>query len=371
MADNTRIEYADATWNPVTGCFPASPGCAHCYAMRLAGGRLKHHPSRDGLTRPSKSGPVWTGEVRFSESWLTQPIRWRRPRRIFVCAHGDLFADKVPDEWIDRVFAVIALAPKHTFLLLTKRPERMRQYLTSERVYAGILRAADQLRQWRPELRATPISHPCGGVWWSQLWLGASIEDQRRADQRRDHLHALSMTGWQTWASYEPALGPVDWQGWEFLSWLVSGGESGRGARASHPEWHRAARDFCHTHGIPHCFKSWGDWLPISALSEEELDALYRSNRIAKDGEDQEYLDETFGRRCIVPRLCLSADGNHLPADSPDAWHAGTAPMLAFRVGKQRAGRLLDGRTHDALPEPRRLQLELPFVEWNAAGLAA
>jgi protein gp37 len=314
---------------------------------------------------------VWTGETRFNETWLTQPIRWRRSRRIFVCAHGDLFADKVPDEWIDRVFAVIALAPKHTFLLLTKRPERIGRYLADDQVYRRILRAAEQLRQWRPELRAIPISHPRGGMWWPQLWLGASIEDQRRADERHEHLHALSMTGWGTFVSYEPALGPVDWDGWEFLQWLVSGGESGCGARASHPEWHRAARDFCHAHGIPYCFKSWGDWLPISVLSEEEHNALYRSNRVAKDGEDQEQLDATFGRRCTVPQLCLSADGNHRPVDSPDAWRAGTAPMLAFRVGKQRAGRLLDGRTHDSLPKPQRLQLELPFAARNSEELVA
>jgi protein gp37 len=371
MADNTKIEWADATWNPVTGCSLVSPGCTNCYAMRLAGGRLQHHPSRAGLTQPSKSGPVWTGEVRFNDDWLTQPIRWRRPRRIFVCAHGDLFAESVPDEWIDCVFAVIALAPKHTFLLLTKRPERIGRYLADDRVYKIVLRAADQLRQWRPELRAIPISHPCGGVWWPQLWLGASIEDQRRADERREHLQALSMTGWRTFVSYEPALGSVDWQGWEFLHWLVSGGESGRGARPSHPDWHRAARDFCRAHGIPYCLKSWGDWLPVCAPSDEGHDALYRSNRVARDGEDQERLDEAFGRTCLVPRLCLSADANHLPADSPDARRAGTAPMLMFQTKKKRAGRLLDGRAHDGLPTPQRQQLEFPFVGQNAEGLAA
>ncbi len=365
MGDNTKIEWADATWNPITGCSLVSPGCTNCYAMRLAGGRLQHHPSRTGLTQPSKGGPVWTGEVRFNDAWLTQPIRWRRPRRVFVCAHGDLFAGSVPDEWIDRVLAVIALAPKHTFLLLTKRPERIGQYLGNDEVYRRILRAANRLRQWRPELGAIPISHPCGGVWWPQLWLGASIEDQRRADERREHLHALSMTGWRTFVSYEPALGPVDWRGWEFLQWMVSGGESGRGARPSHPDWHRDARDFCRAHDIPYCLKSFGDWAPISALSEEGHDALYRSNRSAKDGEDREYLDEAFGRRCTVPQLCLSADGSHLPVDNPDAWSAERAPMLAFRVGKKRAGRLLDGQTHDASPKPQRLQLEFPFIERN------
>ena len=110
MAENTKIEWADATWNPITGCSVTSPGCTNCYAMKLAGTRLQHHPSRAGLTVPSKAGPVWTGEVRFNEQWLTQPLQWKRPRRIFVCAHGDLFHENVPDEWIDKVFAVMALA---------------------------------------------------------------------------------------------------------------------------------------------------------------------------------------------------------------------------------------------------------------------
>lgn len=130
MADGTKIEWTDATWNPITGCSVVSPGCTNCYAMKLAGTRLKHHPTREGLTTDSKAGPVWNGKVRFNESMLLDPLKWRRPRMIFVCAHGDLFAENVPDEWIDQVFAVMALAPHHTFQVLTKRPERMRAYLT-------------------------------------------------------------------------------------------------------------------------------------------------------------------------------------------------------------------------------------------------
>ncbi len=126
MSDNSKIEWTDATWNPVTGCSVLSPGCANCYAMGLAGTRLAQHPSRAGLTTASKAGPVWNGQVRFNEAWLTQPLTWKRPRMIFVCAHGDLFHENVPDEWIDRVFAVMALARHHTFQVLTKRAARMR-----------------------------------------------------------------------------------------------------------------------------------------------------------------------------------------------------------------------------------------------------
>ena len=93
MADNSGIEWTGATWNPITGCSVVSPGCTNCYAMRLAGTRLRHHPSRTGLTQQTKAGHVWTGEVRFNEQWIDQPFRWKRPRDIFVCAHGDLFHD--------------------------------------------------------------------------------------------------------------------------------------------------------------------------------------------------------------------------------------------------------------------------------------
>ena len=131
MAGKTKIEWTNggATWNPITGCSVVSPGCTNCYAMHLAGTRLKHHPSRAGLTDMTKTGPVWNGQVRFNQSWLDQPLRWRKPRMIFVCAHGDLFHEDVPDAWIDRVFAVMALAPQHTFQCLTKRAGRMAMYM--------------------------------------------------------------------------------------------------------------------------------------------------------------------------------------------------------------------------------------------------
>src|ERR1700722_12156807 len=126
MSDNSNIEWTDATWNPVTGCSIVSPGCTNCYAMKLAGTRLRNIPSRSGLTVMTKAGPVWNGEVRLNDEWLDQPFKWKRPRRIFVCAHGDLFAENVPFEWIDRVFAVMALNSRHTFQVLTKRPGRMK-----------------------------------------------------------------------------------------------------------------------------------------------------------------------------------------------------------------------------------------------------
>ena len=364
MAETTKIEWTDATWNPITGCSVVSPGCTNCYAMRLAGGRMQHHPSRAGLTQPSKAGPVWTGEVRLNEEWLDQPLRWKRPRRIFVCAHGDLFHENVPDEWIDRVFAVMALAPQHTFQVLTKRTERMRKYLGhgGTCIPIGIRHAAERMGFGDPG--PLPIALP-------NVWLGVSVEDQPRADERiRDFLAVPAAVHF---ISVEPMLGPVRldrveefvdeftdcgghpdpqwpsdthdatwlnalegqieaearaadgarrgdidvgliWNGGK-IDWVIVGGESGLGSRPMHPDWVRSLRDQCHAAGTAFFFKQWGDWLP----------------------------------RC------------HLPPDDPahgapvgeiyDRLHVFSANDWSYRLGKRAAGRTLDGRTWDQMPE--------------------
>lgn len=159
MADRTKIEWTDATWNPVTGCSRVSTGCENCYAERLAGSRLRNHPSRHGLTRPTSKGPVWTGQVRFNADCLDQPLHWRKPRRIFVCAHGDLFHESVRAEWIDAVFDVMQAAYWHTFQVLTKRPDRMCEYIL------GVARARTE---W-------PLPN---------VWCGISAENQDALDRR-------------------------------------------------------------------------------------------------------------------------------------------------------------------------------------------
>lgn len=281
MAETTGIEWTDATWQIVTGCDIESPGCKNCYAMKLAGGRLQHHPSRIGLTKPSAAGPVWTGEIRFNEQWLRQPLQWKRPRMIFVAAHGDLFHPGVTEMMLDNIFDVMWQAGHHTFQVLTKRAERAAAYM--------------QLRKDRGQ--AVPPN----------VLIGVSVENQMYADKRREPLRAIAALGWPTWVSYEPALGAVDWTGWEFIRWLVSGGESGHGARPSHPEWHRAARDYCEAHDIAFLFKQWGAWAP------------YDRSR-------------TDGATLATP---YSLD----------------YPIQMF--GKKLAGRLLDGKTHDGFPEVR------------------
>jgi protein gp37 len=180
---------------------------------------MKHHASRVGLTSASKAGPVWNGQVRFNEGWLLQPLRWKRPRRIFVCAHGDLFHDSVPDEWIDRVFAVMALAPRHQFQVLTKRAERMRDYvqpLVSTPVHRRPSRRRSHGRHTDAMLLASPPLDAdellLAGPRCRNVWLGVSVEDQRRADERIPLL--LDTPAAVRWLSCEPLLGPVDLSEW-------------------------------------------------------------------------------------------------------------------------------------------------------------
>ncbi len=309
MADGTTIEWCDATWNPITGCSVLSPGCTNCYAMRLAGTRLKHEPSRAGLTRDGNAGPVWTGEVRLNEAWLDQPLRWRRPRRIFVCAHGDLFHEAVPDAWIDRVFAVMALCPSHIFLVLTKRAERMRSYITQAQldVWDAMRRVPGALRRNYVTMRDDNVVVQTAPEWpLPQVWLGVSVEDQKRADERIPLL--LDTPAAKRFISAEPLLGPVDLRSYlrspTRIDWTIVGGESGPGARPMHPDWARSLRDQWQSARAPFFFKQWGEWAPCPF------------------------------------------DGPHDPASH----HRFLDGTYMLRVGKRAAGRLLDGREWKEVP---------------------
>jgi protein gp37 len=392
MADKSHIEWTDATWNPVTGCTVVSPGCTNCYAMKLAGTRLKHHWSRIGLTTDTKSGPVWNGTVRFNENWLDQPLRWKKPRMIFVCAHGDLFHPDVPDSWIDQVFAVMALCPHHTFQVLTKRPERMRDYLTTcppalrRRAWskAAIEISATQSSGWGDP--ASVATRAMGDAWpLPNVWLGTSVEDQRRADERIPHL--LATPAAVRFLSAEPLLGPVDLQpflerchaardgecmadscpqlrdgephrsgrhcplddwgdGEERpvrLDWVIVGGESGDGARPMHPDWARALRDQCTAAGVPFFFKQWGNWLPFGQSGFHHWSA----HNVARNGQgDRPWLGHAHFN-----------DGQR----GPETHSIG--PVLTMNIGymlqcvslgKKAAGRLLDGVEQNGMPGPDR-----------------
>lgn len=280
MSDRTKIEWSDATWNPVTGCTKVSPGCDHCYAETIAhrfAGTKAYPNGFDVTLRPER---------------LDQPLRWTRPRRVFVNSMSDLFHKDIPDEHIARVFAVMALAPPHTFQVLTKRHGRMRSLLGSASFRDAVTSEVVDLATASPTLvrpsvrdsvRSRNVSWldplPDGRWPLPNVWLGVSVEDQQRADLRIPAL--LDTPAAVRFLSCEPLLGPVDlgqslaqyrpgdehpWDGDELkardvLNWVIAGGESGPGARPMHPDWPRFLRDQCAAAGIAFHFKQAGSVL--------------------------------------------------------------------------------------------------------------
>ena len=315
MADHSTIEWTDATWNPITGCSIVSPGCTNCYAMKLAGTRLAHIPSRAGLTTMSKAGPVWNGKVRFNEQWLDQPLRWKKPRRIFVCAHGDLFAEQVPDEWILDVLTVMAIASQHTFQVLTKRPERMSEFMNRADLLDDIYTNWYNFDGGAREVWSWPLHN---------VWLGVSAEDQIRYRNRRQYF-SDTPAAVRFW-SLEPMLGPIQLD-IEHIKpdWIIVGGESGQDARPMHPDWVRSIRDQCAAADVPFFFKQWGAWTP-----GENCDLQTRTETGAT----------WFDGRWLFQQVTPKASEEMHRDDEPDLW----------RIGKKRAGRHLDGVEHNGMP---------------------
>lgn len=326
MADKTGIEWTDATWNPVTGCTEVSPGCDHCYAKTFAErwrGTPGHHFEHgfDVVLRPER---------------LDQPLRWQKPRRIFVNSMSDLFHDEIPNDFIAQVFAVMAMAGQHTFQLLTKRHGRMRSLLNDEDF---------QVRVGQMRYRLGDDGDFEDGSWgWPlpNVWLGVSVENQRWADIRIPAL--LDTPAAVRFLSCEPLLGPVDLTttlGFahtahglayvEGVDWVIVGGESGRGARPMHPDWPRSLRDQCQTADIAFHFKQWGEWAPAGYENGTHLlqtDGRYITR---ESGTSQDPYGHGSGTQDLV-----------------DRGHPGWVRIR--RPGKKWAGRQLDGRTWDDFP---------------------
>jgi len=304
MAWKTNIEWTDATWNPVTGCSKVSDGCKNCYAERLS--------HRFGWTSKPWTAANAAENVILNLERLEQPLRWKKPRRIFVNSMSDLFHEQVPDWFIRKVFQVMAEANWHIFQVLTKRPKRMKEMI--ERLgpeFDGMI------------YNGTKESWPIPNV-----WLGVSAENQKAADERIPLL--LQTPAAVRFLSCEPLLGPVqipevflkkldwgegpkDWpDGAGTIDWVIVGGETGPGSRPMHPDWVRSIRDQCVEAGVPFFFKSWGEWLHPYLI---------------RDG--QTAMMEWAGRFKM--------------------YEFDTDNVLS-RVGRRRAGRYLDGRTWDEMP---------------------
>lgn len=416
----SRIEWTEKTWNPIVGCSVVSPGCTNCYAMKMAArilnmnaGRaldkarsvaagfidygtpeqreqylaaLRSEPSHyDGTVSTVKGKAVWSGKVALApERVLLEPLRRKTPTMWFVNSMGDLFHEDVSDEWIDRVFAVMALCPQHTFQVLTKRSGRMRAYFTAHRRVAPLFEKhttgptpvqriqalvcdfvrlgrfqpqgygpvyAEDLAKARDRLHPLPLPN---------VWLGVSAEDQRRADERIPDL--LSTPAAMRFVSAEPLLGPINFDAvrvtaalgffgsalrWHHrghcheqegipyptLDWVIVGGESGPNARPMHPDWVRSIRDQCKAADVPFFFKQWGEW-EIASQSNGYIGGV-----MPETGERFRWIGK-------------SGQSYVFRAPENDDCYA------VSKVGKKRAGRLLDGREWNEMPAYASAQRE-------------
>ncbi len=350
--NKSQISWTDTTWSPVTGCTKVSQGCKHCYAEREVTQRWSKNPKS-----------IWYGraftDVRCHPEKLEEPLRTKKPKKIFVCPRGDLFHENVPDDFIDSVFGVMwsclylrrNCIDGHVFQILTKRPERMQKYLSTNRSETWARHAVHYGGGFEPDgiydqvLYQSSEPHP-------RIWLGVSVEDQQIANERIPLL--LKTPAALRFISAEPLLGAIDllclddyglkpkWRNepgtynvlegrWiaavndpDFenssvetdltkLDWLIVGGESGKNARPMHPEWVRSLRDQCVSTGVPFFFKQWGEWAPNCLC-------------------DTKYHHKTIERP---------------PSGLPPPYNRG----VMFRCGTKRAGRTLDGVIHDAFPE--------------------
>jgi len=225
----TRIEWTDATWNPVAGCSIVSAGCKHCYAMEMAR-RLEAMGIEKyaGLTRLSGKRAIWNGVVREDKDALELPYRWKKPRKIFVNSMSDLFHERVSDRFIARVWSVMAETPHHNFQILTKRPERMAKVVT------------DTIRAVLPN-----------------VWLGTSVENAEAAVRIR---HLRDAPAAIRFISFEPLIGTVGQVDLSGIHWAIVGGESGRGARPIREQWIDDIHAQCIEYNTAFFFKQWGAW---------------------------------------------------------------------------------------------------------------
>ncbi len=280
MSDKSNIEWTDATWNPLRGtkgnwhCTKISPGCQQCYAerMNIRFGGPKYVEGAD--------------TIRLNEHVLNEPVRWKRPRMIFVCSMTDLFHETVSGPTIGAIFGIMAITPWHTYQVLTKRTERAKSMLGQLEFELEKLGGSDLIRSGNP------------GFTWPlpNVWIGTSVESQKYANERIPHL--LETPAAVRFLSCEPLLDEVDLLDFplrENLHWVIVGGESGPAARPMQPDWARKIRDQCSGAGIPFFFKQWGE---------------------------------------------------HMPLDEP----AGSGPSYFKRMGKKKSGRRLDGRVYDQMP---------------------
>lgn len=378
MAENTKIEWCDSTFNPWTGCTKVGPGCDNCYAEGWAkrSGLVQWGP---GAERRRTSAANWRKPLQ----WNKQPFvectacGWRgercivhwdgeqcphcrkvgkvKParRRVFCASLADVFDNEVPVEWRADLFDLIAKTPNLDWLLVTKRVGNVERMVM------------DALRTMFIRTNQEPPTWP-----WANVWLGITVVNQAEAD--RDIPKLLSTPAAVRFLSMEPLLGPVNltridpqifdasvdvlrgiWR-WKdgpiqkdgsLLDWVIVGGESGPGARPMHPQWARDIRDQCEAAGVPFLFKQWGEW--ETGFQRSDGTPVFRQF----DTHEQWVAKAASW---VNGGTCLDRNGKQLQrgADMAEARDAGNFPVtIMHKVGKKKAGRLLDGREHNGFPE--------------------
>jgi protein gp37 len=361
VGQQTKIEYVDATWNPTSGCTLISDGCQNCWARRMA-------PRLAGRCGYDAEEPF---RVTFHPDQLTKPLRWKKPRRIAVSLMGDLFHEDVVNEWIDNMFAVMALCPQHTFLLLTKRPKRTMEYFATRTPMLTGSGRLDCAPKWYRIITSWLDGGSSGilGRNWEKchdsaerldfdkplpnVWIGTSVENQKAADERIPW--PLKCQAAVRFLSMEPLLGPVLIPVFAFgcrfcrkvdkaclrhgddprfdpcsncegrnIDWVIVGGESGPHARPIHPDWVRSIRDQCQSTGVSFFMKQWGEFEDIGMHSPRKNDEI-----VWRDGTRHKIID----------------------GESPASMQAAA---IMRRVGKSVAGRMLDNREWNEMPEVAR-----------------
>lgn len=313
----TKIEWAEYTWNPVSGCSKISAGCQNCYAERMS----KRLAGRCGYPTDN---PFC---VTLHPDRLLEPLNWKKSRMIFVCSMGDLFHSQVPGEYIAYVLKIAAKCPQHIFMILTKRIGRARLFFNEHLPRGG------GIENW--------------GIYYipSNVWVGCTVENQEMADKRiPDLLHIPSTV---RFISVEPMLGPIDllhiqWPEKHKIGWVICGGETGPKARPVHPDWIRNLRDECQKTYVPFFFRGWGEYgtrayncttgLPVFKMFPNKQKWIHKGDTWVNGG------------------ICLDMTGKiiRIGADFDTAQYP---VAIMHKMGKKKAGHLLDDQEWKQMPE--------------------
>lgn len=324
--------YAPATWNPIVGCTKISEGCKNCYAERMAN-RLAGMPvetkggkkidSRLAYSSVIENGH-WNEKTAIVDSAINIPMKWKDPHAVFVVSMGDLFHESVPDEWVRKVLEIIYHKPTHIFIVLTKRADRMAQYFA--------------------KFKNSNLSQN-----FPNLWLGVTAENQDQANKRIPVL--LQIPAAKRFVSIEPMLGPVKlyrWNGFDDknnwtnnLDWIICGGESGPGARPMHPDWVRSLQIKCQEAEVPFFFKQWGEWYTsycnmVSGVHTFKMFTSYLHFSQKDWVKKGDVVIDLLGKIC-------KTGGDMKNAQYPVA--------IMQKVGRSKAGDLLDGKQYHEWPE--------------------